>query len=202
VVGHGWGGLVAWTLAVYRPKVVARLAVVSMAHPLRMRAAMITDPLGQGRSSRYAFGFQVPMLPERQLVRDGARKVGQLLEGWSAPGWPDHETAQVYERAMQIPSVAHSALESHRWLARSAVRPDGLQYARHMHTPIQLPTLHLQGALDRCVLPKTARGAGRYVDGPYRWRLIDGAGHFPHEERPEVFDTELRGWLADPEPER
>jgi pimeloyl-ACP methyl ester carboxylesterase len=202
VVGHGWGGLVAWTLAVYRPKVVARLAVVSMAHPLRMRAAMITDPLGQGRSSRYAFGFQLPMLPERQLVRDGARKVGQLLEGWSAPGWPDYETAQVYERAMRIPSVAHSALESHRWLARSAVRPDGLQYARHTHTPIQLPTLHLQGALDRCVLPQTARGAGRYVDGPYRWRLIDGAGHFPHEERPEVFDTELRGWLADPEPER
>ena len=202
VVGHGWGGLVAWTLAVYRPKVVARLAVVSMAHPLRMRAAMITDPLGQGRSSRYALGFQLPMLPERQLVRDGARKVGQLLEGWSAPGWPDHETAQVYERAMRIPSVAHSALESHRWLARSAVRPDGLQYARHMHTPIQVPTLHLQGALDRCVLPQTARGAGRYVDGPYRWRLIDGAGHFPHEERPEVFDTELRGWLADPEPER
>ena len=202
VVGHGWGGLVAWTLAVYRPKVVARLAVVSMAHPLRMRAAMITDPLGQGRSSRYAFGFQLPMLPERQLVRDGARKVGQLLEGWSAPGWPDRETTQVYERAMRIPSVAHSALESHRWLVRSAVRPDGLQYARHMHTPIQVPTLHLQGALDRCVLPQTARGAGRYVDGPYRWRLIDGAGHFPHEERPEVFDIELRGWLADPEPER
>jgi pimeloyl-ACP methyl ester carboxylesterase len=32
--------------------------------------------------------------------------------------------------------------------------------------------------------------------------MIDGAGHFPHEERPEVFSTELRGWLADPEPER
>ena len=202
VVGHGWGGLVAWTLAVYHPKVVARLAVVSMAHPLRMRAAMVTDPLGQGRSSSYALGFQLPMLPERQLVRNGARKVGQLLEGWSAPGWPDHETALVYERAMRIPSVAHSALESHRWLARSALRPDGLRFARHMHTPIQVPTLHLQGALDSCVLPRTARGAGRYVDGPYRWRLIDGTGHFPHEERPEVFDTELRGWLADPEPER
>jgi pimeloyl-ACP methyl ester carboxylesterase len=32
--------------------------------------------------------------------------------------------------------------------------------------------------------------------------VIDGAGHFPHEERPEVLDTELLGWLADPEPER
>jgi pimeloyl-ACP methyl ester carboxylesterase len=32
--------------------------------------------------------------------------------------------------------------------------------------------------------------------------MIDGAGHFPHEERPSQFDAELRGWLADPEPER
>src|ERR1700733_7031514 len=160
VVGHGWGGLVAWTLGVFHPKVAGRVA------------------------------------------GGGARRVGELLESWAAPGWPDPETERVYARAMQIPSVAHSALEYHRWLARSALRPDGLRYARRMRTPIQVPTLHLHGALDSCVLPRTARGAGRYVDGPYRWRLIDGAGHFPHEERPEAFDIELRGWLADPEPER
>src|SRR6202050_170630 len=57
VVGHGWGGLVAWTLGVYYPKVAARLAVVSMAHPLRLRSALLTDPLGQGRRRGYAVGF-------------------------------------------------------------------------------------------------------------------------------------------------
>ena len=41
------------------------------------------------------------------------------------------------------------------------------------------------------MLPRTAQGSGRYVAAPYRWRLIEGAGHFPHEERPEVFDAEL-----------
>ena len=51
-----------------------------------------------------------------------------------------------------------------------------------------------QGVLDRA--------AGRYVEGPYRWHVIEGAGHYPHEERPDAFETELRGWLADPEPER
>jgi pimeloyl-ACP methyl ester carboxylesterase len=71
-----------------------------------------------------------------------------------------------------------------------------------MRSPIQAPTLHLHGTLDTCVLPATARGSGRYVDGPYRWRLLDGTGHFPHEERPDRFDSELRSWLADPEPER
>ena len=202
MVGHDWGGLVAWTLAAYSPKVVRRLAVVSMAHPLRMRSAVLTNAFGQGRRSGYALGFQLPSLPERQLVRNGASRVGRMLEKWSAPGWPDLQTEQVYERAMRIPSVAHSALEYHRWLARSVVRPDGMRYARRMRAAIQAPTLHLHGSVDACVLPQTARGSGRYVEGPYRWHVIDGVGHFPHEERPEAFDTELRGWLADPEPDR
>jgi pimeloyl-ACP methyl ester carboxylesterase len=202
IVGHDWGGLIAWTLAAYYPKVVRRLAVVSMAHPLRMRSAVFTDPRGQGRRSGYALGFQLPLRPERQLARDGAAKVGRLLDTWSAPGWPDPEVTRVYQRAMRIPQVVHSALEYQRWFVRSTVRTDGLRYARRMRVPIQAPTLHLHGAVDSCVLPQTARGAGRYVDGAYRWRVIDGAGHFPHEERPDVFDTELTGWLADPEPDR
>jgi pimeloyl-ACP methyl ester carboxylesterase len=202
VVGHDWGGLVAWTMAAYYPKVVRRLAVVSMAHPLRMGSSVVTHPLRQGRRSGYAFGFQVPVLPEHSLVRDHAQRVGEMLRSWSGPGWPDPETERRYRTAMCIPSVAHSALEYHRWFVRSRVRPDGLRYAQRMRAPIQAPTLHLQGALDTCVLPATARGSGRHVDGPYRWRLLDGAGHFPHEEQPDRFDRELRGWLADPEPER
>jgi pimeloyl-ACP methyl ester carboxylesterase len=202
VIGHDWGGLVAWTMAAYFPKVVRRLGIVSVAHPLRLRSAVLTGPLRQGRSSSYVLGFQVPMLPERQLVRRDAARVGQLLRSWSGPGWPDRETEQRYRAAIRVPQVAHSALEYYRWYVRSRVRPDGLRYARRMTAPIQAPTLHLHGALDTCVLPDTARGSGRYVDAPYRWRLIEGAGHFPQEEQPDRFDSELRSWLADPEPER
>jgi pimeloyl-ACP methyl ester carboxylesterase len=202
VVGHDWGGLIAWTMAVYQPKVVRRLAVVSMPHPLRLRTAVLYDPLGQARRSGYAVGFQLPVLPERRLVARHAQRVGQMLSDWSGPGWPDEETERTYRAAMCLPSVAHSSLEYHRWLIRSRFRPDGWRYSRSMRFPIQAPMLHLHGALDTCMLPSAARGSGRYVEAPYRWRLIDGAGHFPHEEVPERFDTELRSWLADPEPER
>jgi pimeloyl-ACP methyl ester carboxylesterase len=65
-----------------------------------------------------------------------------------------------------------------------------------------VPTLHLHGALDRAILTSTAQGSGLHVEAPYRWRLIDGVGHFPHEEAPDTFDAELIGWLADPEPDR
>ena len=212
VVGHDWGGLTAWTVAAYFPKAVRRLGIVSMAHPLRMRHRVLSSPLrvsraldepdGQPRRGGYPLAFQVPMLPERQLVRDDGALVGSILRSWSAPGWPDEDTARVYQRAMRVPPVAHTSLEYLRWFARSTLRPDGLRYARQMRTPVAAPVLQLHGAADPCLPPQAARGAGQYVEGPYRWKLIDGAGHFPHEERPGPFDAELLGWLADPEPDR
>lgn len=202
IVGHDWGGLIAWSMAVYHPKVVRRLVAVSVPHPLRLHSAVLSDPLGQGRHSGYAFRFQLPRLPERQLVARRAQRVGQMLSSWSGPGWPDQATERTYRNAMCLPSVAHSALEYYRWLARSRVRPDGWRYSHSMRSPIQAPVLHLHGSVDSCVIPAAARGSGRYVEAPYRWRLIDGVGHFPHEERPERFNEELCSWLADPEPER
>ena len=98
--------------------------------------------------------------------------------------------------------MAHSALEYHRWFVRSRLRPDGLRYARHMRVPIQAPTLQLHGALDTCVLPRSARGSSRHVEAPYRWHLIEGVGHFPHEERPDRFDAELAAGSPIAEPER
>jgi pimeloyl-ACP methyl ester carboxylesterase len=202
VVGHDWGGLLAWTVGVYHPKVVQRLVAVSAAHPLRLGHAMLTDVRGQGWATRHALGFQFPIGPEKRLTRNDAALVGELLRDWSGPGWPDSRSEELYRSAFQIPGVAHCALEYHRWAIRSMLRPDGVRYARRMRTPIRMPVLQLHGALDRYILPRSAQGSGRYVEAPYRWKLIEGAGHFPHEERSEAFDAELIGWLADPEPDR
>jgi pimeloyl-ACP methyl ester carboxylesterase len=61
---------------------------------------------------------------------------------------------------------------------------------------VRVPVLHLHGADDHTVLPSTAQGSEEYVTGPYRWRLLAGVGHFPHEEAPQVVGDELLGWLA------
>jgi pimeloyl-ACP methyl ester carboxylesterase len=57
-----------------------------------------------------------------------------------------------------------------------------------------VPTLQLHGALDTCVLPPTAQGSSRYVAGSYEWRLLEGVGHFPAEEMPELVTGELLRW--------
>ena len=59
------------------------------------------------------------------------------------------------------------------------------------------PTLHLHGAVDRCVLPGSAQGSGRYVTGRYDWRVLPDAGHFPHEEQPAVVNDALLRWLRE-----
>ncbi|GAB1819279.1 alpha/beta fold hydrolase [Herbidospora sp. RD11066] len=201
VVGHGWGGWTGWTMAARDAKFVRRLVAVSAPHPLRLRTALLTDPR-QLRASGHAFGFQVPLWPEHRLTRKNAAKVGRLLDEWSGPSWPSEELNPVYQDVFQIPASAHCALEYHRWFARSQLRPDGRRYARQMRTEVEAPTLQLHGALDTCMLPRTAQGSGKFVAAPYRWRLIEGTGHFPHEERPDVFNAELLSWLADPEPDR
>jgi pimeloyl-ACP methyl ester carboxylesterase len=146
--------------------------------------------------------FQRPVLPERSLVADDGALVGRILRSWSRPGWPDAETEQRYRQVVQIPGVAHCSLESYRWAVRSIPRPDGLRYARRMRSPVTVPTLHLHGSLPGPVLASSAQGSSRYVDAPYRWRVLPGVGHFPHEEDPETFNAELIGWLDDPEPDR
>ena len=200
VVGAGLGGLVAWTLSVVHPRQVRRLVAVSMPHPRRLRRAHLTD-VRQVRASGHVLGYQRPVLPEHFLVADDGQQVGDLLHRWSGPGFPDPETEARYRQAAQIPGVAHCALESYRWAVRSIPRSDGLRYARRMSSPVTVPTLQVHGALDTCVLPRSALGSGRYVEGPYRWHLMAGVGHFAPEEDPAAFSTVLREWLADPAPE-
>jgi pimeloyl-ACP methyl ester carboxylesterase len=95
---------------------------------------------------------------------------------------------------MRIHPVSFCAAEHYRWMVRSLVRADGRRYAASLRTPITAPVLHLHGDLDTCVLPGTAQGAGTYVTGPYEWRLLDGVGHFPHNEVPELISGELVRW--------
>jgi pimeloyl-ACP methyl ester carboxylesterase len=201
VVGHDWGGAIGWSLACLSPKSVRRFVAVSSVHPRRLRTSVLTR-VGQLRSSAYSLPFQAPWLPERSLVKEHAVLVEELMTRWAAPGWPDTESLAYYRNSMQIENTAYCAMEYYRWAVRSMVRPDGLRYVHHMSRPVEAPVLQLHGSRDGRILATTARGSGEHVSAPYRFRLLEGVGNFPHEEAPERFDDELLAWLDDPEPDR
>jgi pimeloyl-ACP methyl ester carboxylesterase len=198
LVGHGWGGYVAWATAALHPRQVSRLAVASAPHPLRLRTAAFRGGR-QLRAAGHVVSFQSPIIPERRLVANDAALVETLLRRWAAPGsmFPDAEAARHYRKAMQLWPAPHCALEYYRWLVRAAFRTDGRRFVARMRRPVGQRVLQLHGTLDPSVLPATAEGSAEYVAGPYRWRLLDGVGHFPHEEAPDTFTKELVSWLDD-----
>ncbi len=196
IVGHGWGGFLAWTCATLLPDAVVAIAPVSMPHPRRLRESLLHDPT-QRRASKYVYGFQVPASPERDLLEDRAAGVGGFLHAGSATDdWPDKDTENTYRSAMMLLNTAHCAVEYHRWALRSIPRPDGIRFARRMKNPIAAPVLHVVGAQDPTVLPSSNAGSEEYVTGPYRRVELPGCGHFPHEEQPEQFAATLLDWLA------
>ena len=198
LVGSGYGGMMAWTTASFHPTMVDRLIISGAAHPLRLRAAMLTDPRGQSASAMPVLKFQIPRY-EHIVTRNDAELIGQYLREWCGERWVTSAGFADYERkcrtAMQIPQAAFCALEAYRWAFRSVLRLHGYRFVKLLQQPISMPTLQLHGADDRAVLPRTAQGSSRYVIARYEWRILDGVGHFPHVEVPDVVTGAILDWL-------
>ena len=137
VVGHGWGGWIAWSMPTLQPTVTRAIASLSMPHPLVFRKASFAN-LRQLKANAYLGGLQRPFVPERQMTVHGGY-VQRLLREWASPEgiWPSPEEARIYSDAMALPFVAHSAAEYYRWVVRSQVRPDGWKFAAADEDPHQ-----------------------------------------------------------------
>ncbi len=195
VVGQGWGGMIAWTLAGQHPEVVRGIVSVGMPHPALLRHSFVAST-EQRRLGRYALGFQRPFVPERQLTRDDAALVETFLRRWSGSSWPDEETAQIYRAAMLVPNTAHCSVEFHRWAVRSLPRRDGRRFQSVVGVPIAVPVLQVHGRNDGAVLPRSVDGSEAYVKATYTRVDLPDVGHFPQEEDPAAFDAVLIPWLV------
>jgi pimeloyl-ACP methyl ester carboxylesterase len=201
VVGHGWGGLVAWTVAALHPRLVLSLTTIAAPHPLAVRSAAIRDPRGQGRAAaRYAAGFQLPRWPERSLRRDGGARVERIMRTWAGPEWAasDDFAAAVtqYRRAIQVTGVVHSALEYYRWAVRSQLRAEGRRFAAAVARTPTVGVLQVHGALDPYVLAATAAASQSWAGPDHHLHVMADTGHFPHEERPAETNALLTRFLS------
>ncbi len=196
VVGHDWGGAVAWASAMHEPEVVGRLVALNCPHPGVMASELLVNPRQLARSW-YMFFFQIPLVPEWILRRDGAAAVGRSLRGGSyvREAWPRRETAP-YQEAMLGPGRARAALGYYRAIFR---HPASWRDGRVC--PIAVPVLVVWGARDRFL--------GREMADPGKLRpylapgnrpevvFVEDAGHFVQSEVPDRVSEVLVRWLGE-----
>ena len=163
VVGHDWGAAVAWALAGWHPDRVRSLTAISVPHPGAMARALVTSD--QGLRSYYIALFQLPVLPERLILANGAAPLRRVL---SRGGLPD-AAVERYVRRMREPGALTAALGWYRAMPWSLQERVG---------KIRVPTLHLWSTGDAFLGRTATEDTARFVDAPYRLEVLEGVGHW------------------------
>ena len=182
LVGHDWGGQVAWVVADRHPERLASLMVLSRPHPSAFRRALEADADDQRHRSRHHRAFHDPATA-RLLLEDGARRLRRNLGGGGVPDVAVDE----YLSVLADPAALEAALA---WY-RAAGSLDAVAVG-----PIVVPTVYLWGDADATVGRDAARWTAEFVTGDYRFEVLPGVGHFITDQVPEVVTAHLLEQLA------
>jgi pimeloyl-ACP methyl ester carboxylesterase len=167
LVGHDWGGQVAWLTAAHHAPRVATLTVLSRPHPAAFARSFERDPAQADRSRHHR--AMTPELTDRWWA-DNCAALRTILEGAGVPP----ADADAYLATFAERDALDAAMNWYR--AAAAGGGGGL---RAVDTPdVVVPVLYLWGNADQSVGRVAAELTAEHVTGPYRFVAIDGAGHF------------------------
>jgi pimeloyl-ACP methyl ester carboxylesterase len=181
LVGHDWGGSLAWAIADRYPARLASLTILSRPHPVAFNKALAMPDGDQARRSQHHQAFLEPDAVARVLA-DNAR---WLRERWTRQGSPG--AAQRQHLAIIGNSDAMTAALAWYRARGTHHRPVGMTC---------VPTLYLWGDADDTVGRMAAEGTRACVDAPYRFEVLPAVGHFVHDQAPERVSALLLRHLA------
>lgn len=167
LVGHDWGGQLAWLIAAAHPERLHSLAVLSRPHPSAFASAFKADAAQADRSKHHR-AYNDPNTATL-LLEEGARRFRRMLTNQSVSA----EDIDAYLTRLADPAALDAALNWYR--AASGGSGKGLA------TPVAdvtVPTLYVWGDADATVGRAAAEGTAQHVTAPYRFEVIAGGGHF------------------------
>jgi pimeloyl-ACP methyl ester carboxylesterase len=192
IVGHDWGGVIAWHLAQKFPHCLNRLAVLNAPPPHRFIQELMSN-LDQARRSWFVFAFQVPGLPEWLIQQNLTEFVkGALREHAIRKGAFSAEETEIYQAALAKPGVLRAAMSYYRqllWL------PNWLSSFTRFPQKVEAPTLVLWGKEDSFLSHKLTEGLDRLIAAPFKLRVIPECGHWVQQEVPQTVNRELLNFL-------
>ncbi len=187
LVGHDWGGSVAWATAMNHPEVVDRLVILNAAHPRRLSQGLHHP--GQLRKSWYFFFFDLPDLPESVVHADHWKFFRHFLRD-ARPAYTAEEMDR-YVEAWSQPGAARGMINYYR----SSVRQSPKRAAAELR-PISAPTLVIWGQRDRYLGPELAEPDHDDVPNLDRVERLPEASHWVHHDEAERVNQLLVDFFA------
>jgi pimeloyl-ACP methyl ester carboxylesterase len=167
LIGHDWGGQLAWLIAASKPDRLITLTILSRPHPAAFVKAMAEDPDQPKRSGHHRAFREADVF---RRMRDANLK--PLRDALTKQGVPEAD-AEKHLAILSEPGAMEAAINWYRASTIATPVP-----------PITVPTLYVWGKNDATVGRLAAELTVNYVTGPYRFVEVN-AGHFLVEERPE-----------------
>jgi pimeloyl-ACP methyl ester carboxylesterase len=170
LVGHDWGGSIAWGIAERHHARLASLTILSRPHPNAFKRAVEMIDGDQAKRSKHHKAFLEPDAADVVLADDAK----WLRDRLAANGVPA-EAIAAHLAVLGNKDAMEAALAWYR--ARGAIRgPLG---------PIRVPTLYIWGDADDTVGRTAAEGTKDFIAAPYRFEVLPGVGHFAADQAPD-----------------
>jgi pimeloyl-ACP methyl ester carboxylesterase len=190
VVGHDWGGSVAWATASRRPELVRSLAVLNSVHPVASAEGRQDDE--QRRRSWYMLLFQFTGIAEDWLSREDFANLRGFYRT-AAPGTITPADEEAFVAAFRRPGALTAALNYYR----ANIPPESWLRPPPDLPPVTVPTLIVWGMDDAYLGPTLLERSMAKVAGPMRVERLPGVGHWVQQEAPEAVNRHLLAHLAE-----
>jgi pimeloyl-ACP methyl ester carboxylesterase len=177
VIGHDWGGMIAWSFAMQHPEMTERLVILNLPHPGCLTRELANNP-AQQEASAYARRFQQPNAAS-SLTAEG-------LTFWVK----DAEARPQYVEAMKRSSF-EGMLNYYK-----ANYPREPYQQRSDFPKVKCPVLMIHGLNDTALLADGLNGTWQYLEQPFTLVTVPNADHFVQQDAPELVTETIVRWLA------
>jgi pimeloyl-ACP methyl ester carboxylesterase len=185
LVGHDWGGAVAWQVAGRHPERLRTLTVVSTPHPAAFRRALNDPSADQATRSSYMQIFRSPAGEDMWLAK-GREGLRELYQQAGLTG----DAADPYVQVFSERAALTAFLNWYR--AADPASPAGMG-------PITTPTLYVWSTEDPALGREAAEWTAEHVAGPYHFEVFAGVSHWIPEHAPERLGALLLAHLRGPD---
>ena len=211
IVGHDWGGALAWAFAATYPDQTARLIVLNCPHPGVFARHLSSNPR-QVLRSWYMFFFQIPWVPEYALTAQDHWAIGRIFRATASreDAFRD-EDVERYKRAAAQPGALTAAINYYRAAFRGrqalALLPAPIRCVAELLVgpipypvsapKIEAPTLLIWGEDDPFLGKELTEGMEPLFKGRFETKYIAGCSHWVQQEEPRLVNQYILEFLAD-----